>query len=63
MASTPAKSSAKSPAGSHIEALASKHAGIDAKLRDEMRRPVPDDATVQSLKKQKLRIKEAIATQ
>ncbi|MGB7407696.1 MAG: YdcH family protein [Pontixanthobacter sp.] len=48
---------------SHINALENKHAGIDAKLRAEMRRPSPDAAAIQSLKKQKLRLKEEIATQ
>jgi hypothetical protein len=46
---------------SHLHALQSKHAGLEARLRDEMARPVPDTATVQSLKKQKLRLKEEIA--
>ena len=47
---------------SHVHALETKHAGIDARLRDEMSRPVPDDAAIQSLKKQKLRLKEEIAS-
>ncbi|MGB3740318.1 MAG: YdcH family protein [Pontixanthobacter sp.] len=47
---------------SHVHALETKHAGIDARLRDEMSRPVPDGAAIQSLKKQKLRLKEEIAT-
>ncbi|MEM6908933.1 MAG: YdcH family protein [Pseudomonadota bacterium] len=48
-------------ASSHVHALQSKHAGLEARLRDEMTRPVPDTATIQSLKKQKLRLKEQIA--
>ncbi|MEM6266367.1 MAG: YdcH family protein [Pseudomonadota bacterium] len=48
-------------ASSHVHALQSKHAGLEARLRDEMTRPVPDAATIQSLKKQKLRLKEQIA--
>lgn len=47
-------------ASSHITALQSKHAGIEAQLREEMARPAPDTATIQSLKKQKLRLKEEI---
>ncbi len=43
---------------SHLNALQNKHAGIEARLRDEMARPVPDTATIQLLKKQKLRLKE-----
>lgn len=46
---------------SHIAALQAKHEGLEARLRDEMSRPAPDDATLQMIKKQKLRIKEAIA--
>lgn len=45
----------------HTHALQSKHAGLEARLREEMSRPVPDTATVQALKKQKLRIKEELA--
>lgn len=57
MASSPASSATHS----HMNALQSKHAGLEARLRDEMARPAPDDAMVQSLKKQKLRLKEEIA--
>lgn len=46
---------------SHITALNTKHQGLEQKLRDEMNRPVPDVVVLQSLKKQKLRIKEEIA--
>ena len=46
---------------SHLSALELKHAGIERKLHEEMSRPMPDDAVIQSLKKQKLRIKEEIA--
>lgn len=45
---------------SHVHALQSKHAGLEAKLREEMNRPAPDAATIQSLKKRKLRIKEEL---
>lgn len=57
MASSPA-SSAPNP---HVNALQSKHAGIEARLRDEMARPAPDPTMIQSLKKQKLKLKEEIA--
>ena len=43
---------------SHVSALQTKHAGLDARLRDEMARPAPDAAAVQALKRQKLKIKE-----
>jgi len=46
---------------SHVQALQSKHAGLEARLRDEMARPAPDAATVQDLKRRKLRLKEEIA--
>ncbi len=51
---------ASSAGSSHLNALESKHAGLDAQLRAEMNRPVPDAATIQLLKKQKLRLKEEI---
>ena len=43
---------------SHMDALQIKHAGLEARLRDEMARPAPDAAAVQSIKRQKLRLKE-----
>ncbi|MXP47370.1 DUF465 domain-containing protein [Altererythrobacter luteolus] len=46
---------------SHVSALQSKHAVIEQKLRSEMNRPAPDTATIQALKKKKLRIKEELA--
>lgn len=48
-------------ATSHVNALQSKHAGIEARLHAELTRPAPDMAIVQQLKKQKLRLKEEIA--
>ena len=51
---------ASSAASSHVTALQDKHAGYEARLREEMSRPVPDAATIQMLKKQKLRLKEEI---
>ncbi|MXO89387.1 YdcH family protein [Pontixanthobacter aquaemixtae] len=48
---------------SHVNALQSKHAGIDARIREEESRPAPDTATIQALKKQKLRLKEELEMQ
>jgi len=52
---------ASTAASSHVNALQSKHAGLEAQLRDELARPSPDAAMIQSIKKQKLRLKEEIA--
>ncbi len=46
---------------SHVNALQHKHAGLEAQLREEMNRPAPDDATIQAIKKKKLRLKEELA--
>lgn len=46
---------------SHVAALQAKHEGLEQRLRDEMSRPAPDSSMIQSLKKQKLRIKEEMA--
>jgi hypothetical protein len=51
---------ASSAVSSHINALQAKHADLDAQLHQELARPVPDTATIQALKKQKLRLKEEI---
>ena len=49
-------------ATAHVSSLAAKHADIEARLNDERRRPSPDSVLIALLKKQKLRLKEAIAT-
>ena len=41
---------------SHDSALQLKHAGLERRIEQEMSRPAPDYATIQSLKKQKLRL-------
>ena len=46
----------------HVDALRSKHAGLEARLHDEMSRPSPDIGTIQQLKKQKLRIQDELAS-
>lgn len=44
----------------HISALENKHADLDARIHDEEQRPHPDTATLARLKKEKLKVKEAI---
>lgn len=46
---------------SRLHALQARHAELEQRLHSEMARPVPDTATIQVLKKQKLRLKEEIA--
>ena len=46
---------------SHVAALQAKHQGLDRRLHDEMNRPAPDNAIIQTLKKQKLALKQEIA--
>jgi hypothetical protein len=45
----------------HLSALEAKHAGIERRLADETRRPLPDPTLLSILKKQKLRLKEALS--
>jgi hypothetical protein len=45
----------------HVSALHAKHAGLEARIRDEIARPAPDDILVATLKKQKLQIKQELA--
>jgi hypothetical protein len=45
----------------HSSALVTRHAGLDARIADESRRPSPDAIVIASLKKQKLKIKEALS--
>ncbi|MGX7925138.1 YdcH family protein [Tsuneonella sp. HG094] len=46
---------------SHANALETKHAGLEARLRDEMNRPAPDAVMIKQLKVAKLRIKEELS--
>ena len=45
-----------------IEALKAKHKALEAAIEQENNRPHPDDVQIATLKKQKLRIKDEIAT-
>ena len=44
-----------------IQALKAQHADLEAQIEEELGRPLPDDSVIGNLKKQKLRIKDAIA--
>jgi hypothetical protein len=44
----------------HMSALEQKHAGLDARIAEENQRPHPDDALITRLKKEKLKVKEAL---
>ena len=44
----------------HLSALTAKHAGLDAQIDHEQQRPLPDGPLIAMLKKQKLKIKEAM---
>lgn len=46
----------------HLAALQAKHAGLEARLNSELQRPAPDTAALATLKKQKLRLKDEIAS-
>ncbi len=45
----------------HVSALNLKHADFDRRIAEEGRRPRPDNALISMLKKQKLKVKEALA--
>ncbi len=45
-----------------IESLKAKHAALETALKVESRRPLPDTEQIISLKRQKLRIKDEIAS-
>jgi hypothetical protein len=44
-----------------IDDLKAKHQALDNAIDQENSRPLPDDVTISSLKKQKLRIKDELA--
>ncbi len=45
----------------HVSSLTAKHAGLEARIRDENARPAPDSILIAMLKKQKLQLKQEIA--
>lgn len=45
-----------------IENLKRKHANLDAEIGGEIQRPIPDQATISELKKEKLKLKDAITS-
>jgi hypothetical protein len=44
----------------HLDALTAKHATLDERITAENLRPFPDDTTIARLKKEKLRLKDAM---
>lgn len=44
----------------HSLALQAKHAGLDRLIAEEARRPSPDTILIAQLKKEKLKIKDAL---
>jgi hypothetical protein len=47
---------------SHVQALQTKHDGLERQIHEELNRPHPDDAALADLKRQKLRLKDEIST-
>lgn len=46
----------------HLSALNARHAACDERINEETRRPQPDPFLIASLKKEKLKLKQQIAT-
>ena len=44
----------------HAESLRSKHARLEQLIDDEQHRPLPDQATLARLKKEKLKVKDEL---
>ena len=45
----------------HFSALTAKHSMLDQRIASESQRPLPDQMLLAELKKQKLRVKEALS--
>ncbi|MEI6487214.1 MAG: YdcH family protein [Sphingomonadales bacterium] len=50
-------------ANAHRDQLVARHAKLDHSLAAELKRPVPDSARLRALKREKLKLKDAIAAQ
>ena len=46
---------------SHMDALRDKHTQLDRALAHEVSRPLPDEAKIASLKRQKLKLKDELS--
>lgn len=46
----------------HLQELKSKHHTLDEKIQSELRTPLPDTLQLADMKKQKLHLKEQIAS-
>lgn len=44
-----------------LDSLKARHAGLEAQIAEEARKPHPDDTTIHALKKEKLKLKDEIA--
>lgn len=44
----------------HVDSLRAKHARLEELIDDEQHRPLPDNSVLVRLKREKLRLKEAI---
>lgn len=44
-----------------VDALRQKHVDLDSMIDDEEKKPLPDDAVIHDLKKQKLKIKDELS--
>ena len=48
-------------ANAHRDQLLARHARLDASLAAELKRPMPDAITLRRLKREKLKLKDAIS--
>jgi hypothetical protein len=44
-----------------LDSLKARHAGLEAQITEETKKPHPDDTTIHALKKEKLKLKDEIA--
>ena len=49
-------------ASTHLKALSDRHARLEGQIAAEMLRPMPDETKLSQLKRQKLRLKEEVAS-
>ena len=48
-------------ANAHQDQMLARHARLDANLAAELKRPLPDPTTLRRLKREKLKLKDAIS--
>lgn len=58
---TPMKGARRVSMIERLDSLKARHAGLEAQITEETKKPQPDESAIHALKREKLRVKDEIA--